>query len=82
MRKKQYNHLLERIQKLEKLLSEDITTEYAYHYSFQFGYNAEVPTIKAKVDEILKHLNLDVSVKEGTSSKVVTKKLAVKSKEK
>ncbi len=67
-----YRRLEKRVKKLEEELTEDIK-EIDGDFILYFGYaKKDVPTLKAQVDEIVKYLNLNISVKKSVPKKVTT----------
>ena len=67
-----YRRLEKRVKKLEEELTEDIK-EIDGDFIRYLGYDKkDVPTLKAEVDEIVKYLNLNISVKKSVPKKVTT----------
>ena len=67
-----YRRLEKRVKKLEEELTEDIK-EIDCDFIRYLGYDKkDVPTLKAQVDEIVKYLNLNISVKKSVPKKVTT----------
>lgn len=79
--KKELEQRIKELETIVKTLNTQIkedTYEVDYGYAYIFGCNNQEPTIKSKVDAIIKHLGLEITIKNAKEQEIVAKPKKVK----